>query len=627
MSRVYLSRGGYWLDDGDTSPVNSVNVFEYNAKGDGITDDTEAIRQALNDAVASKRNLYFRKPPVGYVVQTPDYSYRSTFGYRTGAITLDGVQGLTIYGDPGGSRLIMRTPSGGRAVNNAFVLVPPWAGDSGAGAPAGWLPGHAYTDGQQVIAPNGHTYAVRGGGSGTSGAVGPSDLTSSSGDVLDGTVRWALTDIPYYGQMFRLRNDPVTGQRCSDIVFKNLIFDGDSKRNASLWNFSLGGIASGAMPWNYVDPTFGAVPAGEGYAAGHSAVAMDQNSQYGKVTFEDCTLKNWRSEIYRGDYGAPFVDTITIRRCYFDSHTGNAVSCTTPLVMDDCEFNDAGQAIENDGATFDQFYKNIRIHDGGVGFVVPSSTGTFLGRGQMRISGLTVERCSSWGVFVSGYAANVWFDGVKCVDNALLAGAEQIHVGQQFGTSPINVHFNNIEVGVHSRSSATSFSLSGSDSTCTLDNAKVTRTPDAISHGYTTGPALVGNFPPGGGLYCKGLDFRQALTLGNGLDVFAAGESRIDGSRIDGLYQINSPDLDLGWHSYYEYKPVGATSLSTPKRVPYGAEVMVVLNNQMTLVHGAGAIELAGAANITPASTVGAVWFHRPSLASMRIVETRRVPA
>lgn len=599
--------------------MGSVNVQAYGAKGDGITDDTAAINSAVAAARLLGLDVYFPRPVVGYIVQTAGYTYRSNFGYRNGAITLDGVVGMTFYGDPGGSTLIMRTPSGGRAVNNAYVLVPPYATDAGTGAPAAWIPSHAYVDGNFVVAPNGHTYVVRGGGAGTSGASGPSDLTHTASNIIDGTVHWDLADIPYFGQMFRLRNDPSTGTRCAGIKFKNLILDGDAKRDDTLWSYSLGGIASGSLPYDYVDPTFGAIPAGAGYAAGHSAVAMDQGSDYGTVTFEDCTIRNWRSEIFRSDFGHAFADTITFRRVWFDSHTGNAVSCSSPLVMEDCLFTDAGQAIENDGVNFDQTYRNVTIRDGGVGFVVPSSTGSYSNRGQTRVTNMVIERCSSWGVFISGWVANVWIDGLKAIDNAILPGAEQIHVGLQFSAKPINVHLSNVEVGVHSRSSATAISFSSGDATCTLDTIKVTRTPDAINHGYTTGPAMVGDFAVGTGIYAKGLDFRQALTLGNGLT--GSGEHFLEPSRLDGIYQLNAPDIDVGWHTTYEYKPgSGATTLSVPKRFPLGKPVRVVLDSHMTLQNNANIVLTAGA-NYTPGASGGEVTLVRPAAGSQRVVQ------
>lgn len=573
--------------------------------------------------------MYFPKPPVAYMVQTPEYSYRGTFGLRTGALTID-FSDLSLFGDPGGSIIRMRTPGGGRAVNNNFVLVPPWANDAGTGAPPAWLPSHAYVDGQVVVGPGGHTYAVKVGGGGVSGVVGPTDINPATCfTIVDGGVTWALNDQPYYGQMFRLRNDSA-GNPCKNIRFRDIILDGDGKRNNTLWPFATKPIPEGSVAFDYTYPGIGPVAAGEGWAVGHSPVAMDQLSQYGLVTFENCVFKNWRSEIYRGDYGQPFADTITFKSCWFDSFTGNAVSCSSPLVMRDCLITDTSQGIENDGVNYPQEYTNVTIRDGGVGAVFPSSTGSYGNRGLTRIDGLTCERLSAWGVYISGYMANVHIDRTKIIDCAQSSSYEGFHVGPQFGVKPKDIHVNGLEIGVDQRTTAVALSFSTDDATSTIDNYRVTRTPAAIAAARTIDVAMVGDFAVGTGIRCRGLDFRRATTLGNGLT--GSGEHQLHLSEWDGLYQLNANatpafDLDVGWSTHkYEFKPVGATTLDTPKRFPLGVPVLVLINNQVTIKNNVN-IVLAGGVDIVPAHNLGGVMLLRPASGSQRVVEIYRVPA
>jgi hypothetical protein len=69
----------------------SLNVHDFGAKGDGVTDDTQAINQALQAAHDQQANVYF--PSGTYLCNTP--------GSDGNILNLhaDGLQGITIYGD------------------------------------------------------------------------------------------------------------------------------------------------------------------------------------------------------------------------------------------------------------------------------------------------------------------------------------------------------------------------------------------------------------------------------------------------------------------------------------------------------------------------------------------------
>ena len=86
----------------------SLNVHDFGAKGDGVTDDTQAINQALQAAHDQQANVYF--PSGTYLC--------NTVGSDGNILNLpaDGLQGITIYGD--GSTSVLTT-----SLNQGSVLL------------------------------------------------------------------------------------------------------------------------------------------------------------------------------------------------------------------------------------------------------------------------------------------------------------------------------------------------------------------------------------------------------------------------------------------------------------------------------------------------------------------------
>ena len=93
----------------------SLNVRDYGAKGDGVTDDTQAINQAFTAAHAQKANVYF--PAGTYLCNTPDNS-GNILSYDCGT-----TQGVTVYGD-GSSSIITTSVNGGSTLLYIFAYVP-----------------------------------------------------------------------------------------------------------------------------------------------------------------------------------------------------------------------------------------------------------------------------------------------------------------------------------------------------------------------------------------------------------------------------------------------------------------------------------------------------------------------
>ena len=80
-SEVILARGGKAtlqarLDDSDAQLAQTMKVINvtqppYNAKGDGVTDDSISIKQAIDDAILHNKRVYFPKTSASYYIASP----------------------------------------------------------------------------------------------------------------------------------------------------------------------------------------------------------------------------------------------------------------------------------------------------------------------------------------------------------------------------------------------------------------------------------------------------------------------------------------------------------------------------------------------------------------------------
>lgn len=616
MTRLYLQNGGYWIDTSEAVPsplVMPVNILGLGALGDGIANDTPAFVTGLN-TLADRGGgvLYLKRPTVAYILEPPGYSYSAAFPFSTPALVIP--SNVRIVGDQGGSLIRMRTPGGGSPATD-FKLVPLWATDVAVPVPpAAWQASHAYVGGNVVVGPNGHGYRCT--IAGTSGSTGPLDLSPATARaIVDGSVTWELADSVYKGPMFRIKAGS------GNIQFQNIILDGGAPREASS---ALPPLSLPPYALAFDTPANG-ILAGHGWVlGGHQAVVLGPEAggqTIGDVTFEDCEFRNWRSECLYGSFGNGNVGKVTLNRPRFISCTGSQISIAGPVEVNDGYWEDCDQPVENDGSIFDQTFRRPTVKNCNTGFIFVSQTASYTARGRTIVEDLIVDGVLNWAVRVAGYVTNLWVSRSKLID-----------AGQTGGTAVIstdnlnrNVHFIDPEIICNRKSIGICLALAPGDP-LELTRCKIIRTPLAISLGQGIFLTHVCTTVAGGFILATDCDFSGALNVTLG-DVGGPGQALFRNARWDGIFSHVAPTLDVRFADHYELTPPGPTSFSAPSHFPVGVETMVAINSSVTIIHGVGSIELAGAVNITPASSVGKVWLIRHTLASERVVETRRVPA
>lgn len=579
-------------------------------------------------------NIYLPRPRVAYTLQDQDYRYASDFPYWKGILDID-FSDFVLFGDPGGSLIQLRTFGGGNP-DTDYGLVPRYATDPDSPfgpspPPANWASSHAYTLGDEVLGPNGHHYACT--VTGTSGLSGPSDLSpATAGDIADGGARWALFDLTFRGNMFRIKSfainsdAPITG-----IKFRDIIFDGGAPRQEALWPLAVHAIPDRAAS---VDrpPTYGGgppIPAGAGWAHGHQAVRMVPPYTYGDVTFENCEWRNWREDNVYQSQGSGLAGTVRFKgKCKIVSAGSNGVSMTGPLQCDDLEIVDTAQAVENDASSYNQTYRRIYIHDCGMGLTMPSNAGGYSGRRQVLVENSRIENCTEAGVFISGFSSNVTVRSTDVIDCGQIPGFAAFEVVDQFGGTPQNVQTDGVRIVVDRKAVQVALACSQNTSPSPVNvhrNLSLLRTQAAadaglimqsgalVSVGNGTEVAIIDGDHRGGNL--------QPIAT-----VTGTGKVRFIGNRLDAptpLYTVTAPFLDPFWHERYVVQPAGPVTLTTPQNFQVGVEAEMVINNQVTIANGAN-IVLAGGVNLIPADGIDTIWFKRPSSASNRVVETRR---
>jgi hypothetical protein len=502
------------------SPPTVFDVTAFGATGLGTVDDTQAIKRAYAARRAAKHGVVFF-PPGTYVMRPQSYSFSGTLPWE-GIVEID-FNYCVSQGVPGLSRIKLQTFGGGNP-DTDFRLVWRYGWDAGSPLPGpippeAWQgPGHVYSPGAQVTAPNGHTYETFLGG--TSGATPPSALgPTDSGPVSDGGVAWYLTDVAWRGSLFRVQSlaiDPALG--VTGTVFQDLIFDGGAPRQNSLWPIQPGsnGIPALVTPYDRPGIGFGGatVPAGAGWAIGHSAVVFTPPYNYGNIEFLNCMWTGWRSE---GIYSAGLNRMGGITRidgCTFDDGTADAISVTGQIRCTNTTIRNYSQAIEGDPIVNDQHFSGLTIENCGMGYTQPSNFASYAGRGTTVIQDSTIRNCSGVGVALFGYTSHVIVRRCTIVDCSQTGGLPMLWLLRQFGGTPDDVEVLDNEFRADTYSPLGAFLLdlgeAGAASRIHISGNRMTRTAGAVAAGRKI------HSPIGGAIYepsqvvVEGNDFREA---------------------------------------------------------------------------------------------------------------------
>lgn len=622
---IVFQNGSYFYQTGlglsrFVIPAGVVDVTFTGAVGDGIVDDTPAVIRAVAEVrERGGGTVYFPRPPVAYMLQPQEYHYGADYPNWKACVEI-AFDNVALVGDAH-TNIRTRTPGGGNPSTD-FALCPLWATDIGTPVPPpAWQQGHGYSPGDMVVGPNGHGYRCTVGG--TSSGSGPNDLFHATARaIIDGTVTWELADAIYKGPAFRVKAG------CTNVRFQNLIIDGQAPYEASSEQPPLG-LAPYALA--YDTPSNG-ILAGHGWVlAGHWPVVLGPENPttgetLGDVTFEDCEFRNWRSECIYTSLGSGNAGTIRLIRPRFVSCTGSVISVTAPIECEDAVIEGCGQAVENDGSIFNQTFRRTTIRNCNTGFIFPSQNATRTGRGRTLIEDTIIDGVPNWGFRLTGYTTNVWISRAKVIDAAQTAGTAAISVASQFAAKPFNVHLTDIEIISDQKTVGLALDIEPGDY-AEVSRCRLIRTARSVLVGVGIFVSHICTVDAGTYLDLNDNDFTAVFggILGN---IGGAGSARLRGSRLDGLFvgSLVPPDLDQHWADRWELMPAAPTTFNNPLRFPVGVEAMVAINANVTITNGAN-IVLAGGVDLTPAATIGTIWFVRPTLASERIVESRRAKA
>lgn len=620
----------------------TLDVRWWGAQGDGVTDDTPAIRAAVAARKAlGPGTVYFPKPAVAYILQPQFYAYSPTHPVWTGCVTID-FSDVTFRGDPGGSKLKLRTYGGGNP-DTDFQLIYTNSRDAddprGPIAPAlAWGPTQPYnTPGAVFLGPNGHHYSVAvAGTSGTNPAVFTT-TPAGAGAIIDGTVTWALFDYVYKGVMFRIKSY-VGGNTVGpgNIVFKDLVFDGSAPYRADVH----GAIASKIYPTVYALPydraaatQFGEPPgkvfAGQGWTtpSGHRSVEMMGGFNIGAITFDNCVWTGWRSEVI---YLSSSPGLITIKGGRITDCTADGLSFTAPALIEDLEIDHTSVAVENDPLSYSQTFRRLKIHDCLHGFVFPSNSPSQLARGYVLVEDSTVERCCHSALLVNGYMANVTFRRNRIIDcNTLfyLTNAGALWIYDSAGT-PKNILISDCDFICDlqpGRGVIVSTRLAASAGN-RIERCRFTRTPKSIVSGTRWQDSIVVASHPASEWTIEDCDCRGAINApgvqGALASLYDPLPARITRCRTDGLaFEAPvAPYLDPRGYLDFTVAPAAPVVLTAARGFVVGTPTRIVISGNVTVL-GSATLVLAAAGPWAPPAPGGESMFVRPAASPDKVFE------
>lgn len=620
----------------------TLDVRWWGAQGDGVTDDTPAIRAAVAARKAlGPGTVYFPRPAVAYVIQPQAYAYSPTFPFWTGCIDID-FGDVTFRGDPGGSTLRLRTYGGGNP-DTDFSLI--YRNSVDAGQPPGivppqWQANHNSYAANAMILANGHFYITFAGG--ISGPTMPSFTTSpgKAGNITDGGVIWALWDYTWRGNMFRIKSfatGPALG--IGNILFRDLIFDGGAPYRADMHGAVSSMITLPRTSVAYdrlaiaAEPMYpaGTLPAGQGWCTGHRAVEMPAPFTYGDITYENCTWTGWRAECVYASQGSGLAGKVTIRgKSRITDCTADGLSFTAPCLVEDMEIDHTPQAIECDPISYDNIYRRVHIHDCSVGITMPSNYPNYLLRGKTLIEDCTLERASHFAVLFNGFCTNVTFRRNRLIDcNTLFArtSAGAIWVYDSLGGSPKNILISDCDficdAGAGRGMIIATAAVASSGNR--VERCRFTQTSRAVNSGnrWSHSVQIITHASSEWTVVdcdCRGAtNAPQAYGPGSTYDPLPV---RIERCRTEGLaFEAPiAPYLDPRGYLDFTVAPAAPVVLTAARGFVVGAPTRIVISGNVTVL-GSATLVLAAAGPWAPPAPGGESVFVRPAASPDKVFE------
>jgi len=274
---------------------------------------------------------------------------------------------LQMFGVPGQTIFEFRTPviGGNPAVPADVPLVP--------GGTTPMLRSTVYTLNNFAFI-NGHSYQckVASGTTSSSAASQPSGLFE--GTVTDGTVTWALGDEPYRGGTAVVFATNARDCRIRGITFDGLapwVDGGGSTQPPPGFTYTF--IDTGNFPKQFAQTRYQQCTYAWGYDVWHQALGSNKlGGVYGtgqdRNVFEDCTIINWRGEMYYGDGSnnqAPSPSLHTTLRfdgCIFEEGPVG-ISSSVGIEVERCTFRHMVLCVDRAQGTANFVFRGNHVED------------------------------------------------------------------------------------------------------------------------------------------------------------------------------------------------------------------------------------------------------------------------
>jgi hypothetical protein len=449
------------------------NVMDFGAEGDGVHDDTPAIRAAIL-AVENQGGGVVYMPRGDYNICVQE----TTRGNNEYALMI-GESNVTLQGaGRKASRLKLYAPGLANPATN-------WAIYRTAGISARQA-SHAYVNGDRVLS-DGHEWQATNNGTTGPGAgptyAGMTLVTTSTteGFFVDGGVTWRMTDHMFVGHGILIKKR--TNQNVDyikNVVLKDFSIDGMVGWPDLDYPLSAGGL----QPWTgggYTETTTGKV-----FDATNEAIRVDGNLIDG-VRLEGLEITGTRAEGFY--YGGSTCKNVQILDCDVHNTGGSGISASAGMIIQNCRLWHMGTGVESFHRDQDIQFVHNEVFDCINGYVDGGNVDLFgvpWGRCTLRdnkFSNIHVRGFTNAG-YGENYeiASNFWIDcGISSVDQ------EAIRISSFFGGSPRNVSIHDNLILADTHNPASGISLTGSMSRVEVFNNHIDQTQQAVASGKYVG--------------------------------------------------------------------------------------------------------------------------------------------